>query len=185
MARTQTISSYKSVNEYGEANVVSITSGLETVDIGGSLLQFGMTPDTVHRRLGKPDCTQDNFGFCKHITECYCNNGFILRYCNSEASYPDCSEMALYEVMIAEKNGWHVEVNGIYLFDDEKLSQMKSQYFYTESKKKTAVAFPTLGILTVGCGEKENDAHTEKGKLIFFCNSEAMRFYISKISMWD
>jgi hypothetical protein len=203
MLRTQTISSYKSIKEYdeffesamtedgldvrayGESNLISIAPKLGAVNIGGSLLHLEMTPENVHRILGKPDCTRDNFGSCKHIAERYRNEGFILRYWNFETSYPGHNEMGLYEVMVSEKNGWQVEVDGINLFDDEKLSQMKAQYLYTESKRKTAVAFPTLGILTVGCGEKENDAHTEKGKLVFFCNSEVMRFYISKINMWD
>jgi hypothetical protein len=174
-------------SDFSEPDILSIIPNLGVINVSEKLLRLKMTPETVHLVLGKPERTLSNMGPCKHLTEHYFNRGLTLRYWNvvEESSYLRNSEMGLYEIMITERNGWQVEIDGVSLFDDNKLQQMKSKFKYTESKRKMAVAFPTLGILTVGCVEKETGYGNAKEKRAFFCDKEAMRYYIYKINMWD
>ena len=87
--------------------------------------------------------------------EYYFGRGFTLRYRDYKASYQYREDMPLRTVEVMKKNGWQVMVDGVSVFADDKLTQIKSQYEHIESKKKKAVDFPTIGVFTIGCGEKK------------------------------
>lgn len=168
-----------------QAHVISLLPMKGIYIAGQSEIQFTMPPEDVHKVLGEPDFTWKNFGSHKHIVEYYEGSGFSFRYRGYEASYQYHADMPLYTVDIMEKNEWQVEVDGIRIFMDDKLVQMKSCYEHIESKKKKAVAFPTLGIFSLGCGEKKNKGKGAEGKVVFLCNSEVMASHTRFIDMWD
>jgi hypothetical protein len=168
-----------------KSQVISLQP-LKGISIAGeNKTPFAIPPKQVHGILGKPEYSWKNYGSHNHIVEYYFNHGFCLRYRKYEASYRYSENMPLHSIEVMEKNGWQVEADGIFIFNDDKLAQMKSKYKYIESKKKKAVAFPTLGIFTLGCGEKKNSGKGAEGKAIFLYNKEAMDSKIPFIDMWD
>lgn len=50
---------------------------------------------------------------------------------------------------------------------------MKSKYEFVESKKQKAVAFPALGIMTIGSGEKKNNGKGAEGKYVILYGKES------------
>jgi|GEM_PF-5754853 len=168
-----------------QAHVVSLQSGKGVCISGDKYIQFAMTPAEIHNILGTPEYTWKNSGSHKHIVEYYFNRALTLRYRDYEVSYDYREDMPLYAVEIMEKDGWEIEVDGVYLFADDKLEQMKSKYEYIESKKKKAVDFTKLGIFTLGCGEKKNNGKGADGKVVFLYNRKVMDSYAYKIDMWD
>ena len=166
-------------------HVIKAISSKETGITGIGNLKYKTPPKTNHSILGLPEYTWKNYGSHKHIVEYYFGGGFTLRYRGYEASYQYHEDMPLYTVEIFQRNGWKVDIDGISIFDDDKLLKMKERYRYVESKKKKAVAFPEQGIFTIGCGEKKNTAKGGEGKTVFLCNSDVINNYIKYIDMWD
>jgi len=83
--------------------------------------------------------------------------------------------MPLYTIDVIEKNGWQVEVKDVRIFEDDKLIRMKKDHKFIESKKQKAVAFPDLGIFTVGCGEKKNTGKGAEGRPSCFATKRQCR----------
>lgn len=152
---------------------------------GSELVQFGMLPKDVCRILGEPDYSWKNFGSHKHIIDYYFERGLSFKYRDYAVSYKYSDDMPLYTVEVLENNGWQVEIDGIYIFKDDKLANMKSKYDYVESKKKKAVAFPSLGIFTIGCGDKKNTGKGADGKIVFLCRHDILKSFTRFIDMWD
>lgn len=152
---------------------------------GSELIEFGMLPKAVCHILGEPEYSWKNFGSHKHIIDYYFNRGIRLKYRDYSVSYKYSNDMPLYTIEILENNRWQVEIDGIYLFKDDKLASMKSKYEYIESKKKKAVAFPSLGIFTLGCGDKKNGGKGAEGKVIYLCRHDVLNSFIRHIDLWD
>jgi hypothetical protein len=119
------------------------------------------------------------------VEEYYFNRGLLFRYGDLGVSPEPRRDMPLYEIVIMEKGGWTAEVDGISVFADDKLSQMKENYKYVESKHGNAVVFPTLGVLAVGFGEWDGYEVDAQDKTVFLGDKETIRFYISTIEMWE
>jgi hypothetical protein len=169
--------------ETDASRVVLITPQSRVVQIGEISLSLAMTPEAVHRVLGRPEAALDKYGSHNHIAERYFDRALTLQYSDMEAADQEVSKMELYEIVVQDRNGWQVEVDGTSLFGDETLGRLKMKYRHVESKKRRAVAFPTLGILLTGCNPKANTP--PKGKSVFFCTRETMRSYVCGINVWD
>lgn len=133
---------------------------LAGVSFGGSeMITYGMTQDEIDRILGVPEHIFKDYSIMKQIVEIRYGQGVELRYTNRITKYSldEFSEqMPLSDICINEKYNWEVEVEGIRLFEDDKLSQMKNKYDYIDSPKGKATIFPTLGLTACGCGEKKD-----------------------------
>jgi hypothetical protein len=151
----------------GKRPVISVFTKLGMIRIGGSRISFALTPEKAHKILGQPDRSRYTVDSNQQLEEQYFNRGFLLRYGDTD--------MSLDEIMVMERNGWNIEIDGIQIFADEALSKMKAKYKCVESKNKKAAAFPTLGVFAVG-GDPNN-------RMVFLCNKETMRFYVSTIEM--
>lgn len=171
---------------YRYKSQVLILDPMKGVSIAGDdYIEFRMRPEEIHNLWKTPEYTWKNYGSHQHIIEYYFNHGVELKYRDYEVSYKYSEDMPLYDIELIESNGWQVEVDGIRIFQDDKLIQMKEKYEYIESKKKKAVAFPTLGIFTMGCGDKKNNRKGAEGKVIYLCNEESIKSFIRYIDMWD
>jgi hypothetical protein len=168
-----------------ERPVIAVSSKRGTVSVGEYALNFAMSQEKVHRLLGRPDRSRNNLGSFNHVDEVYFERGFTLRYAGLEQPYSGCGDALLSEIIVMEKNGWRVEVDGVPVFDDAGLAEMKTKYKHTESRSRRATAFPALGLFTVGCGGKPCSGTGAKGKMAAICSNEVMRSYISTIAMWD
>jgi hypothetical protein len=140
---------------------------------GGTPLQFGMTRTQVKALWGEEEYLWGNFGSHKHIVEY--RNGLKLRYHNISVSEEYHEDMPLYDIQVTERDGWQIEVEGIHVFQDDKLTQMKAKYEHIDSKKQKATVFPSLGIMAVGCGEKKNNAKGAEGKYVCLYHPEAFQ----------
>lgn len=126
---------------------------------GSELIQFGMTPQEITHMFGAAEHLFEDYAIMKEIVEIRYGQGVELRYKNRITKYSHDeynSEMPLSDICINEKHNWEVEIEGIRLFEDDKLSQMKSKYEYIDSPKGKATIFPTLGLTVCGCGEKKD-----------------------------
>ena len=169
---------------YGKANVIGLRP-LEGITVGGKCVQFAVPPQEVHAVLGAPPYTWKNYGSHKHIVEYYGGRGFRLNYRHYAVSYQYDEAMPLHMVQVIEADGWQVEIDGICVFEDDKLTEMRARYEHVVSKKGKAVAFPTLGIFSIGCGEKKNNRNGGEGKVLYLGNAEALASWIGRIDMWD
>jgi hypothetical protein len=167
-----------------KSRVVSILPQTGAVELGESKLFLGMTPESVHRIFMKPETTLCNFGSHKHISERHFDRALTLQYWDMETLDPTLRGMTLYEFVVQNRNGWQVKVDGMSLFDDKALRRVKMKYRHMESRERSAVAFPTLGILVINCHQEEN-GEQEGNKTVFFCTREAMRSYVCTINQWD
>jgi hypothetical protein len=148
--------------------VISLLTKLGMIRIGGSRINFTLTPEKAHKFLGQPEHSRYTVDSNQQLEEKYLSRGFVLRYGDTD--------MSLDEIVVIEKYGCQFEIDGISVFTDDALSRMKARYKYVESKNKRAVAFPTLGVLVV-----DNDPNN---RMAFLCNKETIRFYITTIEMW-
>jgi hypothetical protein len=151
------------------------------VCIGEHKVDFTMTQEKIHELLGPPESVRNNLGSYDYIDEAYFGYGFTLRYARLDAPPESHGEVLLNEIIVVENRGWQIEVDGLFLFTDDNLAHMKKKYKHVESKSKRAVAFPALGIFTVGC----SGSGGTNGKMIALCNDEVMRSYICTIGMWN
>jgi hypothetical protein len=147
------------LTHYRNLSRVLTPDPLKGVNIaGGTPIAFGMTREQVAEAWGEPELLWDESGGAhEHIVEYRFARGIWLCYRNGK-NWP------LHSISVTERDGWQVEAEGIRIFQDDKLAQMKEKYAFIESKKKKAVAFPSLGLLTVGCGEKKNSGKGADGK---------------------
>jgi len=159
---------------------------LKGISIAGSdHVEFTMSRGEIHKALGSPEYVWKDYGAHKHIVDYYFDRGFCITYNDLDGSRKYHENMPLYTIDVIEKNGWQVEVNGVRIFEDDKLIRMKKDHEFIESKKQKAVAFPDLGIFTVGCGEKKNTGKGAEGKTIMLCNKKTMPHFTKFIDMWD
>lgn len=126
---------------------------------GSEIIKYGMTQEEVDLILGMAEHVFRDFSIMKHIVEIRYGQGIEFRYTNritkdSKDEYDP--QMPLSEITINEKHNWEVEIEGIRLFEDDKLSQMKCKYEHIDSPKGKATIFPTLGLTVCGCGEKKD-----------------------------
>jgi len=169
---------------YRNLSHVLILQPFEGVIIaGGSQIRFAMTQEQVEALWGKPDYIWNEInGAHAHIIEYYFNKGVRLRYTKSDKGN---ANILLSGVSIIERDGWQIEINGIRIFQDMKLEEMKSKYKHINSKKQTATVFPTLGIMAVGCGEKKNNRKGADGKYVELIPNDRVNSISRFIDMYD
>lgn len=168
-----------------QAHLLTLNPGIGVTLAGGRAIPFGAKPQDIHKVLGQPQYTWKNGTSRKQNVEYYFNHGFRLNYRQSEVSYTYSEDMPLYSVEVMERDGWQLEIDGLHVFTDDKLEQMKEKYEWAESKKKKAVAFPALGLFTVGCGEKKNGGKGAEGKYVCLFSLATLQNQIKYIGMWD
>jgi hypothetical protein len=168
---------------YRKFPVVSVSSETELIRIDGKGIRFAMSPETVHKSFGQPELhpTRDYLRSLDQHEEYFYGRSLILRYGELGVKNTRRGSMSLYEAVIMEKGGCQVEVDGISIFADNNLSRMKSKYRCIVSKDKNAIAFPTLGVFVVGCGDGSRDRDDDRGGIVFLCDKDTIRFYISTI----
>ena len=147
---------------YRNLSRVLALNPMQSVSIAGGVpISFGMTQEQVQKCWGEAPLVWDELGGAhRQLKEYRFDRGVGLCYKENKGA------VILDQISIIERDGWQVEVDGIRIFQDDKLEQMKAKYEFIESKKKKAVGFPTLGILTVGCGEKKNGGKGADGKYV-------------------
>jgi hypothetical protein len=156
------------LQNYQNASRVLTLQPLVGVNIAvGKEIRFGMTRAQVKGLWGEEELLWDERnGAHGHVAEYRFERGLQLRYRPYDVVEKPNNASPLYQITVIERNGWQVEVDGIRIFNDDKLAQMKAKYEFANSKKGKATVFPTLGILAIGCGEKKNSGKGADGKYV-------------------
>jgi len=166
------------------SKVLTLQPNIGVSIAGGEQIQFGMTRQQVRQLWGEEQYLRDGRnGALSAIVEYRFERGIQLCYMPYELKKVTDDHSPLHDITIIGRDGWQVEIGGIRVFDDDKLTQMKATHEYVDSKKGKATMFPALGMITIGCGEKKNTGNGAEGKIIILFN-EKFR-YRGLLDMYD
>lgn len=157
------------LEHYRNASRVLTLEPLSGVSVaGGKAIQFGMTRAEIRSQWGEEELLWDDSGVSGMITEYRFSRGLSLTY-GRETSQTGGSrrDYHLRDVSVMEREGWQVDVGGVRVFQDERLTQMTDVYEHIDSKDGKLTLFPGLGLLAVGCGDKKNRG---EGKQVVLSN---------------
>jgi hypothetical protein len=176
------------LEHYRNASRVLTVQPLAGIRIaGGTPIRFDMTRTQVRELWGTEELLWDEeAGAHREIQEYRFAQGLSLTYRRHDSpadGKPLGERSPLYCATVMERNGWQVEVEGIRIFQDDNLARMTETYEHIDSKKGKATAFPSLGILTVGCGKKKNTSKGAGGKYVIVSGAA----FINRcfVDIWD